>query len=139
MKNLLRIEEGAQFLLCLVALIMNDVPWWAYLMLAIGPDIGMLGYLVDPRVGAITYNLLHHKGVAVLVAAAAIGSEALDLEAGIRSVGGELLIAALILFGHSSMDRMFGYGLKYTDDFKHTHLGWIGSSRKQGQEQGQEQ
>ncbi|WP_206365138.1 DUF4260 family protein [Sphingobacterium corticibacterium] len=23
------------------------------------------------------------------------------------------------------MDRIFGYGLKYLDDFKHTHLGWI--------------
>ena len=34
--------------------------------------------------------------------------------------------AALILFGHSSLDRVFGYGLKYTDAFQHTHLGWIG-------------
>ena len=27
------------------------------------------------------------------------------------------------------MDRMFGYGLKYDDAFKHTHLGWIGGQR----------
>jgi hypothetical protein len=30
------------------------------------------------------------------------------------------------LLGHSSFDRVLGYGLKYDDDFKHTHLGWIG-------------
>jgi len=31
-----------------------------------------------------------------------------------------------VLYGHSSFDRLCGYGLKYVDDFKHTHLGWIG-------------
>ena len=126
MKNLLRLEEGAQFLLCLAALIMNDVPWWVYVLLVIGPDIGMLGYLLNTRIGAFTYNLLHHKGLAILCAAAAFGSEAIDLLAGVSSIGEALLLTAVILYGHSSMDRMFGYGLKYGDHFKHTHLGWIG-------------
>ncbi|HAJ82706.1 MAG TPA: DUF4260 domain-containing protein, partial [Zunongwangia profunda] len=31
-----------------------------------------------------------------------------------------------ILFGHSAMDRIFGYGLKYEDNFKNTHMGWFG-------------
>jgi hypothetical protein len=35
-------------------------------------------------------------------------------------------LAGLILFGHSSMDRILGYGLKYSDSFQHTHLGMIG-------------
>jgi len=30
------------------------------------------------------------------------------------------------MFGHSSMDRMFGYGLKTEEGFKYTHLGMIG-------------
>lgn len=126
MKNLLRLEEGAQFLLCLTALIMNDVPWWAFLLLALGPDIGMLGYLVNARVGAITYNVLHHKGIAIACIAASFGSAAISLLAGLPSFGQELLLTAIILFGHSSMDRMLGFGLKHSDDFKHTHLGWIG-------------
>ena len=37
-------------------------------------------------------------------------------------------IAAIILYGHASMDRIFGYGLKFNDSFHHTHLGWIGKA-----------
>jgi hypothetical protein len=37
-----------------------------------------------------------------------------------------LQLAGLILFGHSSMDRVLGYGLKYSDSFQHTHLGMLG-------------
>jgi len=126
MKNLLRLEEFAQFLVCLLALVMHDVPWWAYLLLVIGPDIGMLGYLVNVRVGAMTYNVLHHKGVAVLVAAGSFGSEFLNMLAATPNIASTLLIVAIILYGHASMDRIFGYGLKFGDSFQHTHLGWIG-------------
>lgn len=137
MKNLLKLEELAQFLVCLLALIMNDVPWWAYVLLAVGPDIGMLGYLINARAGAVTYNLLHHKGVAVLVAACGFGSEFLNMLSGTSNLAPTLLLAAIILYGHASMDRVFGYGLKFGDSFQHTHLGWIGKLKEQGQ--GQEQ
>ncbi|MBV6397568.1 MAG: hypothetical protein HFACDABA_03182 [Anaerolineales bacterium] len=30
------------------------------------------------------------------------------------------------LFGHSSFDRVLGYGLKHEDAFQNTHLGRIG-------------
>jgi len=30
------------------------------------------------------------------------------------------------LLGYSSLDRVVGYGLKYPDEFKNTHLGVIG-------------
>ena len=87
-------------------------------MLVLAPDIGMLGYLVNDRVGAIAYNLFHHKGVAVAV-----------LAAGFFSQNPNLQILGLILFGHSSMDRMFGYGLKYFTGFRDTHLGLIGTKK----------
>ena len=51
------------FLASIYALYLHEVPWWAYLLLAFGPDIGMVGYSINPKVGAITYNLFHHKGV----------------------------------------------------------------------------
>lgn len=55
MKSLLRLEELAQFLFVLGVIIMwqqrLDLPWWIYLLLVLGPDISMLGYLVNPRVG----------------------------------------------------------------------------------------
>ncbi|MBX2982139.1 MAG: DUF4260 domain-containing protein [Flavobacteriales bacterium] len=128
MKNLLKLEEGAQLLVCIALLAMNAVPWWAYLLLALGPDIGMVGYLIGTRTGAFTYNLLHHKGVAVLVAGLGLASEGLNLMHGTPAMGQVLLLTAVILYGHSSMDRVFGYGLKFGDSFQHTHLGWIGKT-----------
>ncbi|SMO78520.1 DUF4260 family protein [Gracilimonas mengyeensis] len=39
----------------------------------------------------------------------------------------KLLVAIGVVFlGHAAFDRVFGYGLKFPDDFRHTHLGWIG-------------
>ena len=35
----------------------------------------------------------------------------------------------LIFLAHSNFDRVAGYGLKYLDNFDHTHLGWIGKSK----------
>ena len=89
------------------------------MILLLGPDIGMLGYLVNNKAGAILYNAFHHKGIAILI-------YTLGLYLQIQL----LQIAGLILFGHSSMDRMFGYGLKYFTGFKDTHLGLIGKENK---------
>jgi len=61
MKNLLKLEELAQFLVCLSWLVLVQLPWWCYLLLLRGPDIGMLGYLVNTRVGAFAYDLFHTK------------------------------------------------------------------------------
>jgi hypothetical protein len=127
MKNLLRLEELAQFLLCLGALIFLGAPWWIYLLLLLGPDIGMLGYLVNTKVGAFTYNMFHHKGIALLLIL-------LGLVMMYPSIHGkpwvlDIFRVGLILFGHASMDRIFGYGLKFGDNFHHTHLGWIGKGK----------
>jgi hypothetical protein len=59
--------------------------------------------------------LLHHIGIAVI----------LYITGSYWKID-ELMLAGAIMLAHASMDRIFGYGLKYTDAFKHTHLGWIG-------------
>jgi len=42
----------------------------------------------------------------------------------------DLIIKIGLLFmAHSCFDRALGYGLKYSDSFDHTHLGWIGKSK----------
>ena len=106
------------FGLSLFALIMLQVPWWVYLLLPLGPDIGMIGYLVNNRFGAICYNLFHHKGIAILIFVVGVI---------ISDHAGEILnIVGLVLFGHSSMDRALGYGLKLNEGFKYTHLGLLG-------------
>lgn len=91
------------------------LPVWALLLLFFSPDLSMLGYLLSTRVGAFTYNLFHHRGLALAVLATGFLLQ-LDL----------LVTAGLLLVAHSSFDRMLGYGLKFSDDFKHTSLGWMG-------------
>jgi len=115
MKNLLKLEELLLFGLSLFLFSGLDYGWGWYALLFLTPDLSMLGYLIDPRIGSWSYNLIHHKGLAV----------ALYVLGYLLSVPW-LMFAGTLLFGHSSLDRVFGYGLKYPDAFKNTHLGVIG-------------
>lgn len=99
---------------------MTEFSWWVFPALIFVPDISMAGYLFNSRAGAFIYNLFHHKGVAIV--AYIIG---LIINEPI------LLLAGIILFSHSSLDRMLGYGLKYPDSFTNTHLGRIGKNANQ--------
>ena len=126
MKTLLRLEELAQFLFVIMVLVMKGVAWWMYILLLLGPDIGMMGYLVNTRVGAICYNLTHHKGLGIVLMLIGLIAEVANMLTNVQS---GFFLVGLIIYGHSSMDRMLGYGLKYSDDFKHTHLGWIGKNK----------
>jgi len=112
MKNLIKLEELTMFLLSIYLFSLLDYVWWVYLILILTPDIGMLGYLVNTTLGATTYNLFHHKGIAILVGFLGIWWNIPELQ-----------LAGIILFGHASMDRILGYGLKFNDNFKRTHLG----------------
>jgi len=115
MKNLLRLEELFLGLLAFFLFRPLNIAWWWFALLFLAPDLGMLGYLAGPRVGAFAYNLVHHKALAV---AAYIAGAWLGLP--------WLQFAGLIILAHSSFDRVLGYGLKYPDAFQHTHLGMIG-------------
>lgn len=119
MSNLLKLEALGQFLLSIILFSRLNYAWWVFPACILLPDLSMIGYIFNSKTGAWLYNFFHHKLVAVLVFALGI-----YLEIPI------ITLAGLILFGHSAMDRMFGYGLKYVDDFKHTHLGWIGKKNK---------
>jgi hypothetical protein len=91
---------------------------WLWIPLFFSPDLSMLGYLVNTQVGALTYNIFHHRGLALAVMATGYLMH-IDL----------LITAGLLLVAHSSFDRMFGYGLKFPDSFKHTSLGCIGKDK----------
>ena len=116
MKNLIKLEEAAILAVSIVLLyrLNIQISWWLYLLLFFSPDIGMVGYLVNTRVGAFTYNFFHHKAVACLV-----------LMAGIIQDNNYILFAGLLLLAHSAFDRILGYGLKYNDSFKHTSIGYL--------------
>jgi hypothetical protein len=115
MKNIIKLEEVACLGLSIYWLASISTEWWWYLLLLLGPDISMLGYLAGNKVGAASYNLFHHKGIAIAVFV--VGLLIPDLL--LQTIG-------VVMFGHSSMDRALGYGLKTNEGFKHTHLGIIG-------------
>ena len=115
MKTLLQLEEIAQFVLGILLFATLDFSWWWFLILLLTPDIGMLGYLVNAKVGAYTYNLFHHKAIGIAL-----------MIFGYFYLREIVTLAGIIIFSHAAFDRILGYGLKYTTGFKHTHLGNIG-------------
>ena len=115
MKNILKLEELAMLSLVLYLFTLTEFSWWIFALFFFAPDLGMLGYLVNTKTGAFTYNILHHKGIAI----------SLYLTGIFLSVP-ILMFTGIIMFAHSSFDRILGYGLKYSDNFKNTHLGVIG-------------
>lgn len=111
----LRLEAVAIFVAgVLVYVQLNGHPLWL-LPLLLAPDLSMIGYVAGPRLGAITYNLVHNLAVA-------LGILALGWLAAIAP----LALAGAILVAHVGMDRALGYGLKLPSDFRDTHLGRIG-------------
>lgn len=82
-----------------------------FLLLILAPDLSMVGYLVNTRVGALTYNSAHtYLAPAVLLAL------------GLATNTPVVSQIAAIWFAHISMDRLVGYGLKYPTEFKDTHM-----------------
>ena len=85
--------------------------WLLFALLILAPDLAMLGYLAGPRIGAVTYNVLHTVALALPLAVyGAVVDERWALSAG------------LIWLAHIGFDRLAGYGLKYPSAFKETHL-----------------
>ncbi len=118
MKNLLKLEEFFLFGLSLFLFSKLNYPWWLYAVLFFAPDLSMVGYLGGAKIGAIVYNFIHHKGlsIGIYILGAILANPVLQF-------------VGLILLGHSSLDRVFGYGLKLSDSFNSTHLGTIGEQQ----------
>jgi hypothetical protein len=89
--------------------------WWLFAALWLVPDLSMLGYLSRPCRGARIYNAFHSY-----VAPGVLALSSLLLQAP------AVLPVALIWINHIGIDRLLGYGLKYSDGFAFTHLGRIG-------------
>ena len=115
MKTIIKLEETALFILGIFLFNRLHFEWWWFVVLILAPDLSMLGYLFGNKSGAFFYNIFHHKGIALLI-------YALGYYLNIETIQ----LTGIILFSHSAMDRVFGYGLKYEKGFKYTHLGEIG-------------
>jgi hypothetical protein len=115
MNTLIRLESAALFIASLYLFNMLHMSWWWYAACILLPDIGMLGYLVNAKTGAWGYNLFHHMAVGVVI-----------YFIGLFNDQQMIMFVGVILFSHTTLDRIFGYGLKYEKGFKFTHLGEVG-------------
>jgi hypothetical protein len=114
-RRLLRGEGLGLFAVAVAAYYGLGGPLVPFLLAFLLPDLGMLGYLLGPRIGSYTYNATHW-----LVGPAALGGLGV-------STGTEVaVLAALIWAAHVGFDRALGYGLKRPTAFGDTHLGRVG-------------
>jgi hypothetical protein len=82
------------------------------------PDVSMVGYLRSPKLGALTYNLIHNWATGLAV-----------LGIGLWLPSFPVAVAGAVVIAHIGMDRALGYGLKLQSAFQDTHLGRIGKDR----------
>lgn len=88
------------------------------LLLIVIPDIGLIGYIKNPKIGSIVYNLAHTYVAPAIFLLASIG---------LGKLWGVLF--ALLWLAHIGIDRTLGIGLKFPDSFNHTHLGKLTSNQ----------
>ncbi|MGI8419378.1 MAG: DUF4260 domain-containing protein [Candidatus Levyibacteriota bacterium] len=110
-KTILHIEGLIFFLLALFLYQQIYGNWWFFALFLFAPDISMVGYLKNNKIGALFYNLMHNY----ILAFALMGIGFWAKKVIVSELG-------IILLAHVSLDRLLGFGLKYTTDFKHTHL-----------------
>lgn len=113
--SLLRLEGLAVAAVSAVLYAKTGASWGLFVALWLTPDLSMLGYLAGSCWGARCYNAIHSYAVP---AALALSALLLNAHA--------LLPFALIWVNHIGVDRLLGYGLKYSDGFGFTHLGLLG-------------
>jgi hypothetical protein len=111
-RQVLRLEGLAYFVFALFVYVTLRGSWVMFLVLFMVPDVAFAAYLAGPRIGAVTYNILHSTTGPLMLA---ISGYVLRVP--------ELHLIAAIWLAHVGFDRMLGYGLKYASGFKDTHLG----------------
>ncbi|MFD2531893.1 DUF4260 domain-containing protein [Gracilimonas halophila] len=117
LRTLLTLEELALFIGSVILFgLITEYNWWMFALLFFLPDVSFAAYFINTKVGSWVYNLLHHKGIMIGLILAGYFAE---ME--------WLLTVGIVFLGHAAFDRVFGYGLKFPDDFKHTHLGRVGN------------
>ena len=82
-----------------------------FALLLFVPDVSMIGYMKNPKVGSLLYNVVHtYITPSLLLLVSLLAGSALGTQ------------IALIWVAHIGMDRTMGYGLKYPTQFKDTHF-----------------
>jgi Domain of unknown function (DUF4260) len=96
--------------------------WGLFALLILAPDLSLLGYATwKLRFAANLYNLAHNYALPVILGLIAWKWNS--------SLSAEI---AVIWIAHIGMDRMRGFGLKYPEAFKPTHLQTVAFSGRSG-------
>jgi hypothetical protein len=111
----LRLEGLAVAVVAATLYARTGVSWWLFAVLWLAPDLSMLGFLANPRVGSYCYNTVHSYLLPLVLGCA-----------GLLPGRGLLVAIALIWCNHIGFDRAMGYGLKYPTGFGVTHLKFLG-------------
>jgi hypothetical protein len=109
--NIQKLEGLAIFIASTLIYFKSGNNWLIFVIGLLLVDLSMVGYLKDTKTGAFTYNLVHNYFLGIILAL--IGF-IIDNQI--------ILMIGLIVTAHVGMDRFLGFGLKYPDNFKHTHL-----------------
>jgi len=110
-KAFLHIEGLTVLLACLYWYQWQDFSWVLFIVLLFTPDLAALGYLINAKVGAVLYNIVHTYTFSIAIVMIGI------------LLQNELLLAiGLIFTAHIGLDRLCGFGLKYPTTFQDTHF-----------------
>lgn len=110
-RPLLHLEAAAVLISSLVAYRWAHASWLPFALLFLLPDISILAYAGNARVGAVVYNVFHTYLAPLALAGVALALGSLPV-----------FSISLIWIAHIALDRMLGFGLKYPANFKDTHM-----------------
>ncbi len=87
--------------------------WWLFAALFLGPDLSLAGYAIPGRkaLASAFYNTVHSYILPLLLALVA-WNRGSHLEGAL----------AAIWIAHIALDRLLGFGLKYREGFRPTHI-----------------
>src|SRR4051794_35052386 len=96
---LLRLEGLSVFIAAIVAYAHQGGSIGLFLALILVPDVAMLAYKINVRIGSIAYNAVHFYALPIGLAIAAFAFNQPTL-----------LLITTIWFAHIGMDRVMGFG-----------------------------
>jgi Domain of unknown function (DUF4260) len=108
---LLRLEGLVLFGAALTLYVREDYSILLVAVLFLAPDLSFVGLAAGERFGAIAYDSMHTYVGPILLAS---GSLIAEWSAGVQ--------LGLIWLAHIGIDRALGYGLRYPQAFRDTHL-----------------
>jgi hypothetical protein len=111
---MLRAEGLFELLVALALYAHISGSWMTFAIFFLAPDVALLAYAVNARLGAAAYNVTHSYVGPAFTALAGL------------TFAPAALAFAVIWAAHIGFDRALGYGLKSREGFGQTHLGLVG-------------